>query len=443
MFNSEGGIFVKKKTFFALFSALVMILSLAFPFFVLSYEDIPNENVYNCSSVEGEYKNNYSYYEYCNIQLICKYYGDFFNYENMNRHLCIMYYNDSHLFYTYIQRIEALFMSLEWREMYIEERLVAIALTEEEIVAMSTETLIRATIENPIMTYLFLFNSFQQGFERIFYVNPGLRELTKRTDFFDAFISEYMVVAMNLSDYALRCSADIRPRGAWSLSVMEIVMAQPEMHQHITSEQAANMVDIFFKVRANEVEKHTFPYVFLSAVSEIEYSTIFDRYISMQITPFNFLVQIRTPRGSIVLVENRRQMPEMCYSEMWTIISDVRRLHPNAVILRNPTRRWNCHSFSLHDRSGSGYWLNGHAHFTNNHPSSMTPFFTDGSLRHAGTSPGPFDIIEWFQSDHTGVVISTSNQGIWVESKWGFGPLVRHLAHDSPYSGGIQFWRWN
>ena len=171
--------------------------------------------------------------------------------------------DDSHLYHAYMRRLDDLINSSEWGRKSVAERNIAAALTAEEMAEMSTKTLLRATLANPTISNLFFFNTFRQGFERVFEINPGLRELSKREDFVDAFISVYTAISDNREGFPRR----------WP--EMEIIMAQPEMHQQINEEQAATLVELFIQRRLNETETHAFSYLFFEVIGEVDYESVF------------------------------------------------------------------------------------------------------------------------------------------------------------------------
>ncbi len=107
--------------------------------------------------------------------------------------------------------------------------------------------------------------------------------------------------------------------------------------------------------------------------------------------------------------------------------------YPDVTVLRDPTGKYNCHSYAWYDTSSSNtYWMN-----------DPTPYMTDGSYDMIASTTDftkvPSEVsynakVVWLDSSgeaiHSGIKLSSTT----VVSKWGICGLYRHEQNYSPYT---------
>jgi len=354
-------------------------------------------------------------------------------------------FSDIHTYNEYVSRINNIMESCEWREMSREERIAATQLTQDEISRMSTETLLRASLSAPFLLDIFHFNCFRRGFEVVLSQNPGLQELSLRSDLVYAFAYLYEDTANETQRRFSQYTAHTKPGSVLLLPIMEMIIAQPEMQHFVTADQATNLVELFVERRIQDVEESVSSSFFFDIVEQSDGDSVFcDAVTNIQsrsshvatmfdngAPPGSFSTTIQTPRRSAVIAWNTSNVVDWSPEDrrMWREILAWE--HPRVTIVRDASLRFNCHSYAFHSTAGANIWLLGR---------DIRPFFTDGSFVNPGVALNG-DVMEWVQSDHSGIIASFSSQGIMVVSKWGMGPLIRSCCHDTPYFGTTRFWR--
>jgi len=139
----------------------------------------------------------------------------------------------------------------------------------------------------------------------------------------------------------------------------------------------------------------------------------------MSFSQSSFAVNVYTPNGTSVPVTIRA---EMSTTDYWIDYNWVVNNFPNAVILRMPTRKYNCHSYAWYSQSTSNlYWMD--------HPGDDS-YWLDGSY-YRSYFQATGNRISYVYGDHSGIV-DTNNT--FIVSKWGELCLVKHLYTYCPYN---------
>lgn len=137
-------------------------------------------------------------------------------------------------------------------------------------------------------------------------------------------------------------------------------------------------------------------------------------------------IDLFTPNGTVVKGFYR---DELTQSEITTITQQTAAEFPNATVLANASRTYNCHSyaFNLSEGGSNVVWVNA----THNGAANLVNYWLDGSyLEVCNDNIG--DKIHYFIGDHTAIK-SPTVAGMY-ESKWGEAPRMRHAPTDVPSS---------
>lgn len=152
-------------------------------------------------------------------------------------------------------------------------------------------------------------------------------------------------------------------------------------------------------------------------------------------------VYIETPTGRPVTA--LKYANDVIQNEIDESINYVEDLYPNVSLIRNPTVKYNCHSYAWYDTSiFNPYWIN-----------SITPYITDPELVEV-TSGEAGDIVVYIDEHgypaHSGIISyrirdfegnfedAKENRvddlnNIMVTSKRGYHGLYSHIGDDCPY----------
>lgn len=285
--------------------------------------------------------------------------------------------------------------SNEWKNLSSkEEKLKLTQIPENDLKNLSTSDLIETVLNYPLISDLFVFDSYEQGFKAVSSNFNGLSELVKREDAGTHLIQAYS--ELKSSQKKKKVSDETRIK----LMVLEILLTQNEFASKLTPEE----LESFHAETKNKIEDHV-------SIAATQYVT--------------------TPNGTKVEV---MQLGEQLSSSDKTAIANmIKASYPNAVLLSPATTNYNCHSYAWYSQSTSNtYWMN-----------DPSAYWTDGSYKRT-TNPGVGNKIYYSTSgnEHTGVITSRvagppSNGDmaalLTVTSKWGQAGLYRHNAKDCPY----------
>jgi len=144
---------------------------------------------------------------------------------------------------------------------------------------------------------------------------------------------------------------------------------------------------------------------------------------------------VYTPRGTPIDVYIMTS-PELTFFEKDSLAKWCLKYYPNTTFISEATRSYNCHAYAWYKVEGGNYSIQIPFNHTNPNTYIYTlvvpQYWNDGSyVATTSTSAGkkvsynahsPFD--------HSAI---TTNQSGILESKWGYGPVMRHTKENCPY----------
>lgn len=157
-------------------------------------------------------------------------------------------------------------------------------------------------------------------------------------------------------------------------------------------------------------------------------------YMGVEGEPYTIYTPNRTP------VYATRVLSELTAAQVKQLNDLATEQCPNAIKLREPTAKYNCHSYAWYSRT------------TDNviyiEAPEQKKYWTDGSYRLIATGYNgaiPSSVVsyndckvDYTDDDHSAVKTSSTK----FTSKWGPGGLYEHLPHDCPYeSTTLKYYR--
>ena len=309
----------------------------------------------------------------------------------------------------------------EWKTLSRNERVAACRLSQEEISEMNTTDFITKLLQNPFMVDLYAFDSFELGYQHLKNDFPEISALESRADLGSSLIDVYQAIPVATSKDE---SNNILP-----LSFLEILIAQPDMTENLSKSDIEAIAEIAMN---KHCEKVLFPSInggtcdtFYSAISEVPQSNL-----ALAVN-----LSVYTPKGSAVPVINKANITDWTNTEITALNNQTSTAYPSAIKLRNPTKKYNCHSYAWYSTSSSNhYWMNNPA-----------KYMSDGS--YTNTSSTSFNNKIYWKSGsspvHSGIIASYVNGGPYFActSKWGELGLYNHPVVDCPYGGTKSYWK--
>ena len=127
---------------------------------------------------------------------------------------------------------------------------------------------------------------------------------------------------------------------------------------------------------------------------------------------------------------------DLTEAEIQALYFDMQQNYPNAIIIGNATRDYNCHGYAWSvSNNGLICWIycgTSVADFSN-----ISKYWTNDAYVQTALESEALKI-HYYEGDHSAVKSSVSG---YYESKWGSGFLVRHLPGDCPYSGDRHYYK--
>ena len=126
---------------------------------------------------------------------------------------------------------------------------------------------------------------------------------------------------------------------------------------------------------------------------------------------------------------------EMSASEKANALAWVEEIYPNATVLSEASRQYNCHSYAWNMQDGGTIcWINT---INSNGAENLSKYWKNGEY-YAETAQNNATKIHYYNGDHSAVP-SPTVPGKYV-SKWGELPLMLHEPDYCPYTAGRKYY---
>jgi hypothetical protein len=284
-----------------------------------------------------------------------------------------------------------------WKKMSRDERIAACQIPDDKIDKMSTDALLNSILNNPFMIDILAFDTYQDGFKKVYEEIPAFHKLVKRSDFSGAFMQN-----------CAKCNSnDSIKNNDIKTIYSSILVAQPEIGSFVSLSDKEAII--------KSLGENT---VLLNSLKENMIATT--------------TTSVNTPNGTAVSVINESGVTDWTAAQKSQINASVLAAYPNNQVISNPTKKYNCHSYAWYSKSTSNhYWMN-----------DPSAYMSDGSYYNAGgyvMAAG--DKIHWNDGSHSAIVQYVGQSYSKYISKWGSEGVYTHYLNDCPYTGSVSRWR--
>lgn len=301
----------------------------------------------------------------------------------------------------------------------VEEMKAACQIPDDILSKMSTEELAKVCINYPLYGNYALYNDYETGIKAVMSGFNGFTELQKRADAGEKIIDclERYNPA-NVSSTRSRSADFPALRIDYINKLLELggfTIQDSIRYKNIMLEKEYELAQIPVPISDSALDD--------SFDDEINVEN-FDLNNIQTIADENNDTTIQTCYGQIVQVKRPEEMAE---SKKQYLIEYIRRTYPGVTVLKQPSQKYNCHSYAwnLTEQGLVLCWIDATIASPND---NISKFWTNDYF---GRSSGEAtEKVFYYASDHSGVVSNDTSKCI---SKWGIGPLVRHDLGYGPY----------
>lgn len=285
----------------------------------------------------------------------------------------------------------------DWKNMTRDERLEACQIPNDVIDKMTTDALFNSILNNPFMIDILAFDNYNEGFKKVYEEIQALQCLIKRGDFSSVF----------MINCKLLNSKDSIVNKRIKLIYSSILLVQPDIEGILTLADKEAIIDSFNNNTALT-------------------GSVKDNIVAATTT------HVHTPEGTEVTVYNQSGITDWTASEKSDINAQWLAAYPNILIVSNPTKKYNCHSYAWYSTSTSNYyWMD-----------DPSAYMSDGSYDNVSQSTMLVgDKVHWNNGSHSGIVKGVGQSSCKFVSKWGPSGVYIHYPNDCPYSGSVSRWR--
>ena len=311
--------------------------------------------------------------------------------------------------------------SIDWQSMTRDEKIEACQFPLEYLNSLSTSNLLELVLENPFMLEMLAFDTVKDGFSRVYSDFPALSILASRKDIGEVLIARY-------NGESIVRTGKVSSDSSYNINFlyMEILFHQPEMRIEFSEVEVSRFVQAINKKNIDKQKS--------SSIYEGSLSLYHEELENEYILSTRATTTVKTPKGSLVTVTDNTNLKDWTSAEIKTINAQYAKLYPNAKLVRDPSKKYNCHSYAWYSTSASNkYWMN-----------NPSKYMSDGSYKKVTSAVGTKI---YYANEHTGIVIAITmiggNQNVTVRSKWGNLGVYEHSRTHCPYSASQTYWKLN
>lgn len=272
-----------------------------------------------------------------------------------------------------------------------DEMVNACKIPNDVLMKMSTEKLVNAVLDYPLIINIYAYNTYEEGLEALANESDAFKELLKRPD-----ASEKLLNKLN-QRIQLNSVASSDNEGSASLEKLNLKILLTE---------------------------------------KTLWNSISDKTVVANILIGSSTTTVTTQNGTSVQVTIRGE--EKSAADRTAIDNQFKSAYPNATFLYGSTTNYNCHSYAWYLANPSNtYWMDYPAAYMSDgsYTRISSPIYATAATR-----------MYYDYGAHSAVVYAPGGplvdaRYLTVTSKWGEGPLMRHQAYYSPYtSNNVTLW---
>ncbi|MGI5895882.1 MAG: hypothetical protein ACOX6U_02885 [Oscillospiraceae bacterium] len=301
--------------------------------------------------------------------------------------------------------------SLDWASYETHDEMVEAAQIPVNLLnQMTTNDLVDALMNYPLLIDLNLFNTKREGFERVYQDFNGLRALLEKDDGAMKLVERYENTS--IANGHMRSTnlenAIIVPR------FLESLLAQNEIISTLSETQESELLKT---VEEKCEQKSASP--FYSGTINTFYETLAE---NSGVTPLmDYTTIVLTPKQTAVQVIWREY--EFTSYEITEINRQTEMAYPNATRVKNASRRYNCHSYA---------WYSTSDYYIMDEPQQVK-YMSDGSYVKTTVANGRKAY--YYAGSHSAIVTTVRYDGTYrVTGKWGTeSGVYEHAPNYGPY----------
>ncbi len=318
----------------------------------------------------------------------------------------------------YVYPITPLTTPVKWKSFQSHDEMIeACQIPDDVLHNLTTPQLVKACLDYPLSGDVLQYNSYDTGFQSQYRSFNGLQELFKRQNFASELTKLFL--SLDLSDLT---ETEFLP--SYKFRFINVLISQDAVVDALTNNEKEAILAKSQSLQDNIRNKYQNIFVQddIANASQRIASSMVDT--SSPITPYDYSTTVQTQKGTDVpAIKVTTELSSEDYQEALNWINTT---YPNATILRNPTKKYNCHSYAWYSQSSSNtIWID--------RPNQRT-WWEDGSWVRTTSSPVRGMKVDYYSSDHSAIVYNASI----YDSKWGANCLVRHTPSYCPYSSSTR-----
>lgn len=307
----------------------------------------------------------------------------------------------------------------------------------EQLKTMSTDELVKACLEYPLIIDMFAYDTVEDGFNSILNQSNAFKEMVKRNDTATKLLAVYDkcdIVTMIDFKTAKNDKAQNLYNDMFETNVVEAILSQDVIINKLNNQEKVSLARVAEEKLEQKLEE-TEIFSEASILSSIDilsnkkistYASTYDGYLFGRYGYVNKTV--KTPKGSKVKVFNVKQ--DMTASEANSYKKQVEKQYPTVKFINKATTKYNCHSFAWYSMSGK-YWMD-----------NPKKYISDGSYVKCQSKKNAKMIYKNNgEIDHSGIIsnvyfgpsLHNFVDMVSVKSKWGRLGLYEHGGICCPY----------
>jgi hypothetical protein len=235
----------------------------------------------------------------------------------------------------------------EWSTLTTHDQMVQSCQIPEDILeTIPTASLVDSVLNYPLLADMFLFNDFQQGFEVIYNQFNGIKELFTREDVGTVLWEKYQSYTIAVPN---NWTITEKANKVFEIEKIEMLLAQNTVFDSLNNKQLNSLLSAARNAYSDKQQNAEI----YAGLGTIPTRLILDNISQRQYSARMYYGSVYTPNYTAVEVIVMEAGDELTQEQINYFNSYVSINYPLATKLREPTLKYNCHSYAWYSQSKS------------------------------------------------------------------------------------------
>jgi hypothetical protein len=315
-----------------------------------------------------------------------------------------------------------------------DEMITACQVPENELSNMSVKGLVETVIDYPLLSDYRAFDDLQTGFEMVAAHSNCIQKLYNTKDGATELLASYST--MDPAAFTNLKTETEKYFYVWKIQGIQMLLAQEPLLENLTVDQRRELCSEASQ-KSSIMEANTDMY---GSMNDRILTNLIEKASGRQYSEREYWVFVMTPYPYNYQVDCKYKevSDELTLAQKADRTQFQLSYYPNVTVIRNPSARYNCHSYAWHDQSaGCFHWIESDVsiYWTGEPVANPDPYIVASGATQTGWK------VRYSGDIHSAIVYQLSP--LKFISKWGDMGLYVHAPSYCPYGSSYTYYEFN